>query len=616
VFQNAVGCEFYTRQSKDDQIILIVGGQLSFVVVPLSYTFLEISPIHVYYFNLSTHHELASKFNVNQITDLDELINEIKRNQKSREKWFDEPLLVSVCSSVSNEERSFTSIDGDFLYFQLLIDGLLRVPSDQTSRDKFLDLCRKEYQGNHQQLSIINTFEESYVPERALNWYSRHTFLYKMLNKALRFHNINILFLCRFFMQDLYKQLEELQRKQDQILVRVHRGQCMSKKELNVLKESKGQFISMNSFLSTSLVREVSSMFVSQKFGDLCGVLFEIDVNSRLSYGAKPFANISSQSQFEDEQEILFMIGAIFRLVGIEQENEITVIKMKLCNENYDCDMELLLEHMQMANDKYHECFSFGHVLRTAEMHDLAEKFYNRMINELENDHPLVAELWGSIGLVKKAKGELEISFQWLSKSLEKYEQMKDPIGIAKCLQNIANIHQMKGEYNQAINKYNQALNILYQLPGNQINSITGCFNNLGAAYFEQRKFTEARQYYTTVLVIRTTVLPHMHPNIATTLNNLGNVYFLDDEYNYDCALRYFEQALDIFNASSPSEHPTIAQIYYNMALTYLEKRDPQRSLTLLDRVASIYHNTLSSNHPDARRCAKTIDFIKQEYNK
>ncbi|CAF5164696.1 unnamed protein product, partial [Rotaria sp. Silwood1] len=72
---------------------------------------------------------------------------------------------------------------------------------------------------------------------------------------------------------------------------------------------------------------------------------------------------------------------------------------MELCSGNYDHDMKLLLKHMQMENDKYHECFSFGHVLRTARMYDLAEQFYNRMLNELENDHPLVAELWGSIGL-------------------------------------------------------------------------------------------------------------------------------------------------------------------------------------------------------------------------
>ncbi|CAF4053873.1 unnamed protein product [Rotaria sp. Silwood1] len=532
-------------------------------------------------------------------------------NRKSREKWFGEPLLISVCNPAFNEERSSTNINGRFLHFQLFINGLLDYPYDQTSRDKFFDLCKKEYQDNRQQLSIIKEFEESYVPERALNWYSRQKFLYEMLNKALRIQNVNVLFLFRFFIQDLYKQLKKLKRKQAQKSIRVYRGQYMSKQELDVLKESNGQCISMNSFLSTSLDREISRMFVPTKLGDLCVVIFEIDVDPHLSYGAKPFADISSQSQFRDEKEILFMIASIFRLVNIRQENEITVIQMELCSGNYDHDMKLLLKHMQMENDKYHECFSFGHVLRTARMYDLAEQFYNRMLNELENDHPLVAELWGSIGLVKKAKGEIEISSQCLSKSLEKYEQMRDRTGIARCLQNLANIHHMKGELNQAIDKYSQALNIFHELPGNQDKSIANCLHNLGATYCEQRKFTEAVEYYMVALNIRKTILPHTHPDIATTLNNIGNVYFLKNKY--DCALQYFEQALDIFKISLPSEHPSIAKIYYNMSLYYLSKSDYQRSLVFLNRAASIYRNTLSLDHPDVHRCANTIDYVKQK---
>ncbi|CAF4851553.1 unnamed protein product [Rotaria sp. Silwood1] len=483
VFENAIECKTDIRQSKDDQILLIVNGQLGFAIVPLSDTPIQISSIYVCYLNLSSHHELALKFTKipATVTDLYELIEKIKMNRKSTDKWFNENLLINVCNSVSNEERSSTNINGSFLHFQLLIDGLLRKPYDQTSRNKFFDLCKKEYQDNYQQLSIIKEFEEFYVPEQALYWYSGHAFLYEMLNKALRSQNINVLFLYRFFIQDLYKQLENLQWQQDQKSIRVYRGQYMSREELHLLKESKGQFISMNSFLSTSLDREISRMFVSPKHEDLCSVLFEIDVDPYLSYEAKPFANISSQSQFKDEQEILFMIGTIFRLVNIRQENEITVIQMELCNENYDDDnMKLLLELMQIKNGEYHECFSFGHVLRIARMYDLAEQFYKRMLNELENDHPLVAELWGSIGLVKRANGEIENSAQWLSKSLEKYEQMGDRTGIARCLQNLALIHQMKGELNQAIDKCSRALNIFHELPGNQEKSIARCFLNLG----------------------------------------------------------------------------------------------------------------------------------------
>ena len=616
MFESDIECEIYICQSKNEQILLIVSGQLGFTSIFLTHTLIQTSSVYVNHLSLSRHHALALKFTTIESIDSDlyELIGELKTNPGSKEKWFEEPLLVSVCTSSTNEERSSTHINFDFLHFQLLIDGLLRFPPDPTSREKLLNIFRTEYQDNVQQLSRIEEFESSYVPEEAVLWYTRDKFIYEILNKALRIQDINILFLYRFFLQDLCKQLEQLQRRQDQIPFSVYRGQSMSKKELNSLKKSEGRFISNFSFLSTSLDAKVSHMFVSHKRGDLCRVLFQIYVHSASSYSAKPFANISSQSPFKDEQEILFMPGIIFRLVDIRQENEITIIQMKLYNENYDADMERLLEHMQIENDKYHQCFKFGHVLLAARMYDQAEQFYSRMLNMLDDAHPLAAELWGSMGLVKKARGQIESSSEWLNKSLKRYEQMEDRTGVAKCFQALANIDRTRDKVDEAIDKYNRAFNIFLKLPGNHDKSIADCFNGLGACHSRRHEFTEALQYYFDALAIQTKILPHIHPDRANTINNIGNAYFGNGACDH--ALQYMEQALHILMKSLTSVHSNIAQTCYNMALAYLYKNDSQQSLLLLNRAISIYHTTLSSNHPEVERCVNTIDYIKQNYNK
>jgi len=613
VFENSTECETYIRQSKDDQIVLIASGKLGSVIVPLIHSLRQISLIYIYCLNFSKHQEWASKFPKIRaiVTDFNELIEKIKAVRKRRENSFDEPLSISIFNSISNEERSSTNINGGFLHFQLLIGGLLRLRYSQTSREEFFDLCKKIYKGNYKQLSILEDFKESYIPERALYWYTRHSFLYEILNKALRVQDTDLLFLFRFFIQDLHQQLEKLQREQDQTSIRVYRGQLMSKQELDVLKESKGQIISMNSFLSTSLSREKSLSFVSSQHDDLCRVLFEIDIDPRLSYEAKPFAHISSQSRFINEQEILFMIASIFRLVDIREENEITVIQMELCNGNYGHDVKLF-EYMQKESEEYDECLSLGHILHNAGMYDKAEQFFNRMLNELANDHPKIAGFWGSIGLVKKAKGETEISFQCFNDSFRKYEQIGDRQGLARCLQNLANIHQRKGEFNQAMDKYNQALKIFQELPGDQNKLVANCLNNLGAMYSKQRKFTEAVQCYKNALNIQETILPHKHHDIALTLNNMGNVCCASGEY--DQALQYFERALDIFKISLPSEHPSIATVYRNMGVTYLMRSgDYQQSLVFLSRAVSIYRNTLSPDHSDIHNCANIIDCVKQK---
>lgn len=615
IFESALPRKISMGQSKNGQILLVVSGQLGFVIVPFSNAPIKMNPIYVQYINLVRDHELGSIFTNIRVTvpDLFELIRRIQMSAKHRGVRFNQSLLINVYNYASNEEHSSTNINGDFLYFQLLINGLLRFPYDQTNKDKFLHFCKQEYQGNQQQLNIIKEFGDTYLPECALHSYSKYTFLHEILNRALRIGNINILLLFGFFIQDLYKRLEYLQRKQGLIKMRVYRGQCISKQELYRLKRSMEKFVYIYSFWSTSLDPEVSLMYLNPSIGEDYGVLFEIDVDPNFSYGPTPFANISTESQFECEQEVLFMIGSIFRVVDIREENNVTVIRMESHSKIPDYDMTLLLEHTQIENDKYHKYFSFGHVPRTTDMYDQAELFYTRILNGLENDHPLAVHIWNAIGLVKKAKGEVEISSKWLRKSLQKYEKMGNLTGIAACLQNLANTHQMKGEYDYAIEKYKKALDILHKLPGNQDKSVADCFLNLGAAYSEEGKFNEAVSYYFTALDIRKRFLPHTHVDIAMIINNIGDVFFHSGKYN--CALQYFGQALSIFKISLPFEHPFIATIYYNIGVCYLHVGEYRSALSFIDTAASIRRKTLPMKHPDVLKCTYTIDYIHGTLN-
>ena len=117
-----------------------------------------------------------------------------------------------------------------------------------------IQLCKKEYENNPKELVFVGEFEKDYRSDKALWWYTRDSFLYRMLNKALRVQNIDLLFLLRFVIGDIYQQLK----------------QVMSIDELNTLRQSIDNLISINSFFSTSLnSSEITS--------DLCRVLFVID---------------------------------------------------------------------------------------------------------------------------------------------------------------------------------------------------------------------------------------------------------------------------------------------------------------------------------------------------
>ncbi|CAF1685930.1 unnamed protein product, partial [Didymodactylos carnosus] len=76
-------------------------------------------------------------------------------------------------------------------------------------KNDMLDEARLFYKENDYELKIISEFDENYISNDAIRWYTRESFLYRLLNKALRTENIDIIFKFRFFIVDLYNQLKQ-----------------------------------------------------------------------------------------------------------------------------------------------------------------------------------------------------------------------------------------------------------------------------------------------------------------------------------------------------------------------------------------------------------------------
>ena len=221
-------------------------------------------------------------------------------------------------------------------------------------------------------------------------WYTRESFVHKVLNKALRVQNIDLLFLFRFFIRDIHQQIKQYQCSSS---ICVYRGQLISNEELQRLKDSVGEFISINSFFFASLDRRLALFCIADStiYDDFERILFEIHADPRLD-GVKPFANITSLSYFREEEEVLFMVGSIFRLTDIWfDESRPWTIRMKLCSDN-DHDLKSTFEHMKNE----YGCgettlLSFGNVLENMGKFDEADKYFLRLLQELPADHKDIA---------------------------------------------------------------------------------------------------------------------------------------------------------------------------------------------------------------------------------
>ena len=184
--------------------------------------------------------------------------NERRRERRPRRRDDDDDQLAF--DILNRDERSTAELDGRFVHSQLLIDCLRGMKSTSKEIDEFVEFCQqhKKCKDNKTYLTHLDEFKNEYASNKSLWWYTRDSFVYRMLNKALRVQNINTLFAFRFFIRDLAKELEA-----NQWLYKgsVYRGQFMQRDEIKRLEESVGNLISINSFFSTSLDSQLANIY-------------------------------------------------------------------------------------------------------------------------------------------------------------------------------------------------------------------------------------------------------------------------------------------------------------------------------------------------------------------
>ncbi|CAF1477232.1 unnamed protein product, partial [Rotaria sordida] len=194
---------------------------------------------------------------------------------------------------------------------------------------------RTKFATDHSQLAKINEFDEKYCADDAILWYTKDTFLYRELNKAIRTPDFDVSFAFRFYIRDVYQQLKMLYEEQAFFLhtMTVYRGQQMQPREVERL--TIGKLISVDSFFSTSTDQRVAIVYAGPPpaSSGLVGVLFEIEVKTYQPPKNKPYAYISNPGS--EEEEVLFMLGTIFRLSErkYDESKGLWIITLELCGE-------------------------------------------------------------------------------------------------------------------------------------------------------------------------------------------------------------------------------------------------------------------------------------------
>ena len=226
--------------------------------------------------------------------------------------------------------------NASFFWYRFFFNILDRLQYTQTARNELISRLRDEFHGKEHELSRVHEFEDQYESANVIWWYTCPGFFYSMLNKALREKDINDIFVWRLCIHDLHenlRQLHSVQKDHFQSLF-LHRGQFLHIDGINNLRRNIGKLVIMNSFLSTSLCRDMVRMFAGDgtPHGMLQSILIRINADSDCT-GAI-FADIQSESSFREEQEILFSLRSLFRIDQVEYIDDIWQIDLTAVDED------------------------------------------------------------------------------------------------------------------------------------------------------------------------------------------------------------------------------------------------------------------------------------------
>ena len=291
-------------------------------------------------------------------------------------------------SVISNGPKSLQAHNAIFMWFQLFIEVLLRMHHKSADRKELIDICKKNtMEIGKKWLSFKNLRQPTKVITQYGGIREMHVF-YRMMNKALRVQDYDILLPLRFLITDIAKQLKDghekfIRTSDTRTVIRVYRGQAIGHDELNLMRNSLNEYLSMNSFLSTSRNRATAVDFIRMipMSDEHQRILFEIEIDPRLK--TKEFADINEMSYYQNEDEVLIMLGALFRIrkVTEDEKNRMWITNISLASE----DDYRLKETFSFMKDKIGDetnLDSLGKILLEMGEYRQAEKCYRRMHEE------------------------------------------------------------------------------------------------------------------------------------------------------------------------------------------------------------------------------------------
>lgn len=234
----------------------------------------------------------------------------------------------------------------------------------------------------------------------------------------------------------------------------------MSKLDFTLLRNNTNGLLSFNTFLSTSLRRDVAVAFARPSLGvpSMTTVLFTILIDSTMT--SNGFASLSGQIHINNEEEVLFGFGSVFRIHEIKlMDSDFWEISMSLTRDN-DPQLVQLTEYTKRTMREFSGVPRLAQLVTRMGAWDAAREIYEALLAITDkNNASEVAHIQNQLGYLAWQKNELDLALIHYGQSLSNRTNRRCS-RVALTHRNIGLVLKEKGEYDKALAYYQDALSM------------------------------------------------------------------------------------------------------------------------------------------------------------
>ena len=598
-------CFAFLESIQLTKTFVVVSGSLGQHFVSFVHHMPQVAAIYIFCVDRSQHDKWAREWpKVKGIhTQIETLYTVLELAFSQRAQDTGAVSFVPVSKEASSA-LNLNQLEPSFMYTQLLKKSLLNMEHDwkKALRD-FVNYSHGRNADSSIQLPLIDEFGRDYLPSKAIWWYTRETFIYKMLNQALRLLEADIIVGMGFFIYDLHQQIQRLHDEQVGSYAgktfEVYRGQGLSISKFEKLKKTRGGLISFDCFLSTSTKKRISINFAETAAAnkDTVGILFIMTIDPNIT--VSPFADIQNSSYFKNEAEIIFAMHTVFRIDNIKSMGEgrrYFEVKLTLTTDD-DTQLRTLTQQLQNEGHAPNGWERMGRLLIKLKLPNKAEELYNTLLEKTSNPDDQ-GRYYHQLGCIKNQQGKPKEALFNYERAVEISRRIfpEDNPLFATYYTNIGSVYQNMGDYSKAMSAFEKSLEIRQKSCRADGPGLATSNNNIGFLYVKMRDYSTALAFLGKALEIRQECLNAHHPDLATSYSNIGSVYSMVGQYSI--ALAYYEQATLSRERSLAGNHPDLAASYKNIGSIYSKMEEHVKALPAYERAIEIYQKKLPAYRP------------------